>query len=351
MTVTRGAWGTTPASHTAGDQLNAGANSLSPNLKKDLQTDGQVTARYLFTWDHYPTSSYVGTGLANHKEFQIAFAKSGQQGWETQTRFAGDHSCCPSSFTQGVDVASVTARSYWQSVQQTFINDPLRPMQGDPWVLKPNRWTRYWVYIEANADTDDTKWVSGTTLASAITDTTTTTISVVQPSTTETNPFSQTPSGHIKNRRIRIGSEVMSIVDGAGTGTAPRTLTVVRGVAGTPSTHAFGATVEIIDDYISMWAADENTEPAMLYDNFRGYLPNSVAGTPITSQGGIMEFWIEFNTSTAAMAIGRALGADLAPGGTGEDADFRTLVAYVRNLVVLKDPPTDWSSLRVKPVR
>jgi hypothetical protein len=50
----------------------------------------------------------------------------------------------------------------------------------------------------------------------------------------------------------------------------------------------------------------------------------------------IDEFWVEFNTSTAYLPPGRT-------------TDFRDLVAYVRNVVVLRDPPADVNPLLLRP--
>lgn len=347
MTVSRGRFNTTKAAHTAGASIYRSNNTLPQPIKRAMQTDGQVSARYLYTWDYYPTGSYVGTGLTNHKAFQIGSKDSGTQFWETDTKFQGDHSCCPSGFVLGTDVSPIHARPYWQSLMQTA-DQPGQPMQGTPFVMKPNRWTRFWVLVEANAETDATKFIPATVLSSAVTDTETTLVSITHPTTTTTHPFTFMP--YQAERRIRIDSEIMTIISGepASTAGAVRTLTVIRGVGPTTkTTHALGATVEVIEDYITMWVADENTEPAMMYDNFSGYIPHN--GSTAVTRGGLQGFWIELNTSTQQLTQGRANGPD---GNINATADnFSDLVSYFRGLVLLKDPPADWSSLRVKPVR
>ncbi len=69
-------------------------------------------------------------------------------------------------------------------------------------------------------------------------------------------------------------------------------------------------------DYMDYWIADEHTDPVQLYRR----VPISVRngrGKPNT----IEKFWLEFNTSTDRHVRG----------------DMRDLVAYVRNIVVLRD--------------
>lgn len=63
-------------------------------------------------------------------------------------------------------------------------------------------------------------------------------------------------------------------------------------------------------DRMSVWVADEVTSPVLVYDNL-----------PLTGWG-IGKFWLEFNTSEDKYVRG----------------DTRDLVAYVRNLAVLKNP-------------
>ncbi len=50
----------------------------------------------------------------------------------------------------------------------------------------------------------------------------------------------------------------------------------------------------------------------------------------------IDEFYLEFNTSTAFLPAGRT-------------TDFRDLVAYARNVVILRDPPSDLTPFLVRP--
>jgi hypothetical protein len=70
-------------------------------------------------------------------------------------------------------------------------------------------------------------------------------------------------------------------------------------------------------DYIDMWAADEATNPTLIYK----HIPASTYKKGLPT---INKFWIEFNDSAARLTEGRT-------------TDFRDLVAYVRNFAALKN--------------
>lgn len=79
-------------------------------------------------------------------------------------------------------------------------------------------------------------------------------------------------------------------------------------------------------DLVDLWMADEQVGPVQIYSN----VPVSVRN------GKIDQFWIEFNTSTDELPAGRL-------------TDFRDLVAYMRNIVILRDPPEDVSAFLGRP--
>lgn len=81
-------------------------------------------------------------------------------------------------------------------------------------------------------------------------------------------------------------------------------------------------------DTLDMWIADEVVDAVQIYDTISTSV-KSTGGTP----NQINKFWFEYNTSSGELTR----------------TDQRDLVAYVRNLAVLMDPPTDLSSLLVKP--
>lgn len=83
-------------------------------------------------------------------------------------------------------------------------------------------------------------------------------------------------------------------------------------------------------DIMDAWMADEQNDAVQVYSA----IPVSVR----TRNGvdSINSFYVEFNTSTGVLAPGRT-------------KDFRDLVAYVRNIAILRNPPADVSALLVRP--
>ncbi len=83
-------------------------------------------------------------------------------------------------------------------------------------------------------------------------------------------------------------------------------------------------------DVLDAWMADEQVGPIQVYSG----IPVNVR--PSGGVYSIDEFYVEFNTSTAFLPPGRT-------------KDFRDLVAYVRNIAVLRDPPSDIYPLLLRP--
>jgi len=83
-------------------------------------------------------------------------------------------------------------------------------------------------------------------------------------------------------------------------------------------------------DIMDAWMADEQTDAVQIYSG----IPVSVR--PTHGVDTINSFYVEFNTSTT----------NLSPGRT---KDFRDLVAYVRNIAILRNPPSDVWPLLIRP--
>lgn len=177
VTVVRAQDATAAATHSAGAGVSTSQNSLSNQLRLPLGTaDGNT---YLFTWDGYWTSSYLATGLTNHKAFQ--FTSGGDGIWlETQTRFDGGGSLgtctgwSSSSYVAGVEMRSynaiINANSNWSLTSGndlgpgTTNKEPIGPKAGS-FCAAPNRWTRFWVRIEQRPNDYDymDMWVADET--------------------------------------------------------------------------------------------------------------------------------------------------------------------------------------------
>lgn len=74
---------------------------------------------------------------------------------------------------------------------------------------------------------------------------------------------------------------------------------------------------------LSLWVADEDRAPVQLHRN---------SGIRPANEKGWEMFWLEFNTSDGPAVVGRG-----------------DLVAYVRNVVLLRNPPADMTALLVPP--
>jgi hypothetical protein len=161
LNVTRGVGGTVATAHKPGSLVTVSANSVENPLTLPIgTTDNHV---YFLTWDAYWTDSWVNTGLTNLKTFQIYGSTSGdQRWWEIQTRFAPSASVAP-GFNRNTDVGAATVRGYnslpagnanWLFSSGTVYgpgvtdNDPdILPRIGS-FIIRPNRWTRYFVRVD-----------------------------------------------------------------------------------------------------------------------------------------------------------------------------------------------------------
>jgi len=331
--VRRGQGGTQAVAHSAGATAVLSANSLLNQVRFPLGTSDGNT--YLFTWDALWTSSFSQTGLTNHKAFQITSLSSGDQWFEVQTRFVGPPSSAPNPAWNGVtDVAAVTGRGYSQYLPPVTDGEPLLPMASAPFIINPNKWTRFWVVVEANREGDLRAFSDATTLSAPVASPSSTTISIDHPATIFTNPFTAATSvagASWPGRSLKIDNEIMTIVSGPTTGLV-RDLVVVRGAYGTvAAAHSSGGKVQLVNDYVSMYMADEDRNPVMLYSRIPMHLPINSANE--AGRGSMSRFWLEFNTSTSAFTRG----------------DLRDLVAYVRNFVALENPPRAISPLLIRP--
>jgi hypothetical protein len=168
VNVVRGAYGTAATAHGEGASVSTSNNSLKNQLRLPIGTsDGNTD---LFTWDGYWTSSYLKTGLTNHKAFQFSSGKDGI--WlEPQMRFdggAGIAGGC-TDWDPATQVAAIEMRSYNSAINGnplwaltdgnqlgpgTTNKEPIQPKLGS-FCVSANRWTRFWVRIEQRANDYD----------------------------------------------------------------------------------------------------------------------------------------------------------------------------------------------------
>jgi hypothetical protein len=122
---------------------------------------------YLLTWDSYFTDSYVGIGKwdTGQKTFQVTNAKNSKM-FEPKVKFAASGE---PGFNAATDVGIVTGRSYaavntgqktWAETDGNTMGPgwtlgsggaELEPRAGT-FVVKPNRWTRWWIRWQQKAN-------------------------------------------------------------------------------------------------------------------------------------------------------------------------------------------------------
>jgi hypothetical protein len=161
--VLRGQFGTTAQSHAIGTRAMASLNSLQNQVRLPLGTaDGNA---YLFAWEGLWDSSYVKSGLTNHKAFQFTAGPNDSLWIEPQTRFAiAGTSNEVEGYNPDTDVATPEVRAYlalggpatWDATAEgkmgpsVLKGEPIRPMVN-AFVIKPGKWTRFYVLLEQNA--------------------------------------------------------------------------------------------------------------------------------------------------------------------------------------------------------
>jgi hypothetical protein len=185
--VTRGAYGTTPAAHTAGAQIKKSNNAMNPYLHISLgkvvgascvtcPTDGHT---YLISWDEFYTDSYliVKTYNAASKTYQLQNGGGTSNGklWETRLRFDGAQSnaSLPAvGWNPATDVAAIDVRPYnstyggidtWSLTNgNTMGNNGIIGCGGSclnnqvgQFIVKPNTWVRFWIKIVQQANDFD----------------------------------------------------------------------------------------------------------------------------------------------------------------------------------------------------
>lgn len=89
-------------------------------------------------------------------------------------------------------------------------------------------------------------------------------------------------------------------------------------------------------DLFSMWVSDEVTDPVLLFDGLQIDVRGKWNGTTMEPPSTVNRWALWFNTSTTSITGGRV-------------ADFRDLIAYVRNFCALEGVPDDVSSFLLKP--
>jgi hypothetical protein len=353
INVMRGCFGTTPTTHPVGAQLQLCAHVLQKGMQILAPTDPLTDNCYLTTIDLMFTDSWKGMAvpgrsegvygntavqpsvLQSMKQWQWRPGSSGGRWWETRLRENGGGALTPDNWASlaAVRVGSIDARPYSVMKDPYRNSEQIQPIVSGGFTFRAGVWARYWWLMEMFAELNN--MIATTTLDGAVDDTTTTvTLSQVGLSTTNNVLWSTDYVG----RPFKVGTEVITITStNNAVAPAPLICTVVRGAKGTArASHSNGDAVLMSWDYMTLWVADEVTDPVLIYDR--------VPLKMLYKNGAMIamhQFDFEWNTSQNVMVQGRI------------DAGLIDLVAYVKNFAMLKKlgstVPADWAALRVKP--
>lgn len=316
ITVTRGQQGTTAVAHTAGTPTKVCSNTTPGTIKITFNTADELT-RFFFTWDAYFTTSYLLTGLTNHKAWQMS--SGGSQIW-----LEPNNTYLPSEpevgdWINGVDVAAFQTRSYSGQMPNGYTDEPAGPMLNT-FTIKPNTWIRYFYLIDIRSREDDANYFDvGMTLNGDIADGSVTSFSLAMGVSTA-GGVGQT----VQHAYIKIDSEILRFTTTVNTA-SPRTVTVARGCYGTSAVfHASGAVVRALcHARLSIWIGDATRSPLSICSDIPVSL-HGVAGGG-AGESSISDFEYEWNTSTTAHVA----------------RSTRDLVGYHRNWVALKSATLD----------
>ncbi len=325
FTVLRAQQGTTAVPHTAGTFTKVCSNTTPTVLVMPVLSGGEKT-RFFFVWDAYYTDSFVGTGLTNHKAFQISSGESAI--WFELNNTYGPSDASTGDFQTGVDVAAFQVRSYTAMMAPPMFDDePIEPIVNT-FAVKPNKWTRYFALIDVRSRDDAANYHDVSAELAAGIDSAVTSFSV------DTTGMQTAVPQFAVDQYIMVDSEIMTLTASVSAGN-PRTLNVTRGARGTtPAAHSAGAAVKLgCHVRVSAWIADEDREPVEHFSDYPVAL--KATGNPAT-EDAMRDFEYEWNTSNT-LHIARST---------------YDLVAYHKNWACLKsdtlDPVAD--GLLEKPV-
>lgn len=288
VTVKRGTLGSTPIAHNVGDGIDSNTNTIPTNLVYPLGM-GALSAEdkvghWLLTWDALWTSSYVKTGLTNHKCMNIETG-SGSIWLEPDTFFNGLGN---PAFNSATDVADFGSRSYsYQFGPAVTSRQPLAP-QLNRFIIKPNKITRFWYLIDIKA-IDQSAIARAAKLS--------TDFGVADTAIRVVITGELTGEFTYKNNYYQIDSEWLRAT-GSGVKQADGSyiIPVSRALFGTTqAAHVSGASVKgACTMHISAWVADEDRDAVQLYND----LPTAPRPIVGGNDNALVDIVWEYNTST-----------------------------------------------------
>jgi hypothetical protein len=363
--MSRGAYGTTAASHVDGAIVYEHRGTLSSGRWLEIPTPTSTGNSYFYAFDVY--TSNPATEWADKFKWMQFTSAGGTLNYEPNLTGAlangsvstGCGTVPNVTFDDTVDAGIITPpRHYSMPVYPITKSDgPTGSCPGNnSFVVKVGVWTRLFVQItfkpESTVDHD-----AGWTLSADLSTSTSTALIPVRQggvdvlveypntSTITVNGSFIVKAGQMSfrrvtndgrtavgTRRIKIGSEIMTVLEESSytSGTA-RTVVVQRGTDGsTIASHTSGDPVLVSADRVSLWVADETRDPVAIQLD----MPHYFGGRRSASMG------FEFNTSTDRIPEERAAAGN------------PNLIGYVRDFILLGksgSPDAGWEALRTKP--
>ena len=144
ITVTRGTFGTRATAHSTGEGVATANNSLLSQTWLPMGTEDGHS--YLTTWDvWYGAEMQIATGgITGFKNYQFRReARSPSIWFEVRSNFA--------QVKNPGELAAVDVRVYGVLGPNVTKDQPLSPQAGQ-FVVRPERWTRYWMLAEQRAN-------------------------------------------------------------------------------------------------------------------------------------------------------------------------------------------------------
>lgn len=374
LTVIRGLYGTTAASHTAGATVLRSGNATRAQFWIPFVHDGRTTENLLAIWDMYwpaawlnlvkaPVDLVCGHEIQSPKELDCKKAQpvpwaggkgvrlntcnnigGGDCGWWTEIMYhyggpTGDSG--GQTFNVSTDTMALGLRDGAPLTPGIKVSAESPRPQDDHFIVKANTWTRFFLHMTYKDELTLTDNL--TTLNTALTDTTGTSVvfdtptSIWNPSSepgTATNVISDTL---VTGRAMKIDSEIMKIqscTPGAVTTNNITTCTVQRGQYGTAAaTHSAGATIFVTWQRLKLCVADETRDPVCIWDalGIAGHHHNN-------APDGIQAVYFSLSTSTSSIVYRRY------------EEGFADLPLYIRDFTGLRNPPSDWlTTIATKP--
>jgi len=303
FTVSRGSRGTAIVSHAALTPLQSSINTVPSTITWPFPNlaDTDKIGTLVLTYDLMYTSSYLNTGLTNHKTFQIE-AGNDAIWFEHQSAYDGDGLA---GFNTLNNICAFSQRFYgdWHGSDGWTSFNPIRPLLSS-FIINPNKIVRMWYVFVIRDIVDSFNHL---------------TCKLTQPMDASQLTMQIDITGEfggiiLQNYLYKIGNEIVKATDN-GTKVSGNiwNVPIVRGQFGTtPNSHLTNDPVSGSVWTASVWIADEDRNAVQLLNGVR---IGPHAPDVETARNRIFDWIVEWNTST----------------NNARNRWDRDIVSYVRN--------------------